>query len=99
MFKKILIGVALVGLIGALVVGAVIRTTGTTGVAEARGQGQGRSEQAGSYEGQPADQGCGRQADSYEGQPAGQGRGGQAGSYEDQPAGQQRGGRWGQAGQ
>jgi hypothetical protein len=50
MFKKILVGTLLVGLIGILAAGAVIRTASITGVAKARGQGHGRSEQPDSYE-------------------------------------------------
>ena len=42
MTKKVILGVLLVGLIGVLVAGAIIRTVDKTGnVAEARGQGQG----------------------------------------------------------
>jgi hypothetical protein len=43
MFKKVVLGTLLVGLIGVLVAGAIIRTVDKTGnVAEARGQGRGR---------------------------------------------------------
>ena len=45
MAKRIIRGVLLVGLIGILVAGAIIRTVDKTeNVAEARGQGRGRSE-------------------------------------------------------
>ena len=43
MFKKILVGTLVVGLIGVLVVGAINRTNARTTTAEARGQGWGRS--------------------------------------------------------
>ncbi len=43
MFKKILVGTLVVGLIGVLVVGAINRTNAGTASAEARGQGRGRS--------------------------------------------------------
>ena len=43
MFKRIVLGTLLVGLIGVLVAGAIIRTVDKTeNVAEARGQGRGR---------------------------------------------------------
>ncbi len=76
MFKKILIGALLIGLIGALVAGAVIRTASTSGAEKARGQGYGRSEQADSYGADAAGQGRGGQANSYETDLVGQGRGG-----------------------
>ncbi|MBN1886821.1 MAG: DUF2202 domain-containing protein [Thermoflexales bacterium] len=102
MFKKILIGTVLMGLIGVLVVGAVIRTASVTGVAEARGQGYGRGEQVEPLEGQVAGQGYGRgeQVEPLEGQVAGQGygRGGQAGSTVAPDAAQAGGGWWKQAG-
>lgn len=43
MFKKILVGMLVVGLIGVLVVGAINRTNARTATDEARGQGWGRS--------------------------------------------------------
>lgn len=42
MFKKILAGVLLIGLIGGLVIGALNRTASLTGKAQAHGQGYGR---------------------------------------------------------
>jgi len=42
MFKKILVGTLVVGLIGIMVAGAINRTNVKAGTAEARGQGQGR---------------------------------------------------------
>ena len=45
MFKRIVLGTLLIGLIGVLVAGAIIRTVDKTeNVAEARGLGQGRGE-------------------------------------------------------
>jgi hypothetical protein len=98
MFKKILIGTVLMGLIGVLVVGAVIRTAAVTGVAEARGHGYERGGQAGSGEGQVAGQGRGGQAEPHEGQVTGQGYGRQAGSAGSPATGEEGGERWGQAG-
>jgi hypothetical protein len=60
MFKKILIGVVLIGLIGALVAGAVIRTASASNVAEGRGPGNGRGGQTGSDEANLDGQGRGR---------------------------------------
>lgn len=87
MLKKILLGTLLVGLIGILVAGAVIRTMDKTAlVAEAQGPGYGRGQdEAGRYaegeSGQGRGQGNGR-VDS-----SGRGRGGYGGQgREDAPA-------------
>ncbi len=83
MFKKILIGVLLIGLVGVLVVGAVIRTISTTGIAEAHGQGYGRGGQTGIDGANQVNQGQGYgrngQAGSYKANPAGRGQAGAAG--------------------
>jgi hypothetical protein len=49
MFKKILVGTVLVGLIGILVTGAINRTNATSGSAEGRGQGRGNGNTAMTY--------------------------------------------------
>jgi hypothetical protein len=49
MFKKILVGTVLVGLIGILVTGAINRTNATSGSAEGRGQGRGNGNTATTY--------------------------------------------------
>ena len=45
MFKKIIVGTLILGLVGILVIGAINRTNAKTGNAEARGQGRGRDNQ------------------------------------------------------
>ena len=49
MFKKIIVGTLILGLVGILVIGAINRTNVKTGNTEARGQGRGRSNEAITY--------------------------------------------------
>jgi hypothetical protein len=49
MFKKIIVGTLILGLVGILVIGAINRTNWTTGTTEGRGQGRGRSNEATTY--------------------------------------------------
>ena len=49
MFKKIIVGTLILGLVGILVIGAINRTNAKTGNTEARGQGRGRSDEAITY--------------------------------------------------
>jgi len=49
MFKKIIIGTLILGLVGILVIGAINRTNANTGNTEARGQGRGRGNEAITY--------------------------------------------------
>jgi hypothetical protein len=49
MFKKIIAGTLILGLVGILVIGAINRTNSKTGNAEGRGQGRGRSNEATTY--------------------------------------------------
>lgn len=60
MFKKILAGVLLIGLIGVLVVGALNRTASMRAETYARGQGYGRRGQADSHEVEPVGYGGGQ---------------------------------------
>jgi hypothetical protein len=87
MFKKVLLGTLLAGLIGVLVAGAAIRTadkTGQTAEAQGQGRGQGRVETAAYAEewsgwGQGGGQGQGNQESSGNGS-GGQGQGNQESS-------------------
>ena len=49
MFKKIIVGTLILGLVGILVIGALNRTNFNTGNTEGRGQGRGRSDEATTY--------------------------------------------------
>jgi hypothetical protein len=49
MFKKIIVGTLILGLVGILVIGALNRTNSNTGSTEGRGQGRGRSNEATTY--------------------------------------------------
>jgi len=49
MFKKIIVGTLILGLVGILVIGALNRTNSNTGSTEGRGQGRGRSDEATTY--------------------------------------------------
>jgi hypothetical protein len=49
MFKKIIVGALIIGLIGILVIGAINRTNSKTGNTEARGQGRGRGNEVTTY--------------------------------------------------
>jgi hypothetical protein len=49
MFKKIIVGTLILGLVGILVIGALNRTNSNTGNTEGRGQGRGRSNEATTY--------------------------------------------------
>jgi hypothetical protein len=49
MFKKIIVGALILGLVGILVVGAINRTNAKTGNTEAHGQGRGRNNEAIAY--------------------------------------------------
>ena len=49
MFKKIIVGTLILGLVGILVIGALNRTNSNTGNAEGRGQGRVRSNEATTY--------------------------------------------------
>lgn len=76
MLRKVVLGTVLVGLMGILVTGAIIRTAEKTGiVAEAQGLGRGRSEhEAAGYAAEGTGQGQGartaeRQYPNYEGAP------------------------------
>jgi len=49
MFKKIIVGTLILGLVGILVIGALNRTNFKTGSSEARGQGRGRGSEVTTY--------------------------------------------------
>ena len=49
MFKKIIVGTLILGLVGILVIGALNRTNVKTGNTEGRGQGRGRGDEATTY--------------------------------------------------
>ena len=71
MFKKIIVGTLILGLVGILVIGALNRTNSNTGSTEGRGQGRGRSNEATTY----TTSGGRGQGGYSQGNPSGRGQG------------------------